>query len=563
MITLLGIGFIGGLITGISPCILPVLPVIVAGGAAEATTASRWRPYAIIGGLVASFTVFTLLGGSLLSLLGLPQDLLYDLGIAVLLVLGLGLMVPRVGEWLELPFARLGARRQPGSGSGFVLGAGLGLVFVPCAGPVLTAISVVAATHRVGPTILLLTLAYALGAAVPLLAFALVAQHTTRGWAALRGHMPVVRRVAGAVLALTAVAIAFNWTRPLQTSVPGYTSALEDHLEATPSATRQLNALKGEQANKFASGQTVAAGALPMLGRAPDFTGITQWLNTPGDRPLTLAGLRGKVVLVDFWTYSCINCQRTLPHVEAWYHAYKDRGLVVVGVHTPEFPFEHVVSNIRAAASQYGVHYPIAVDDNDDTWNAYNNEYWPAEYLIDQNGEVRHTDFGEGDYGQTEQDIRLLLAAGGARALPPATEVADRTPTTELTPETYLGFARQDLTFYQGSAVIDSRPTRYQPDASLPADEWSFGGTWTVRQWESTADADGSTIDLNYMADDVYLVLGGSGTIGVSINGVHQRTIDVSGVPDLYTLVSSSHYSSGLLRLTFSAGVQAFDFTFG
>ena len=414
-----------------------------------------------------------------------------------------------------------------------------------------------------GLTTLALTAAYALGAALPLLVLALVAQRTTKGWQALRTHMPTVRRVAGAVLVVTAVAITFNWTRPLQTSVPGYTSALEDHVEGTAAASRQLDALTGERANTFAAGQSVAAGALPMLGRAPDFAGITQWLNTPGDRPLTLASLRGKVVLVDFWTYSCINCQRTLPHVEAWYRAYKDRGLVVVGVHTPEFPFEHVVSNVRAAAAQYGVHYPIAVDDNYGTWDAYNNEYWPAEYLIDQNGEVRHTDFGEGNYGQTEQDIRLLLSAGGARSLPPATEVADRTPTAELTPETYLGFERQDLTSYVGSPVIDSRPARYQASASVPVDERSFGGTWTVNQWEATADTTGSTIELNYMADDVYLVLGGQGTVGVSVNGVDQRTVTVSGVPDLYTLLSSADYSSGLLRLTFSAGIQAYDFTFG
>lgn len=563
MITLLGIGFLGGLITGISPCILPVLPVIVAGGAAEATTASRWRPYAIIGGLVASFTVFTLLGGSLLSLLGLPQDLLRDLGIVVLAALGVGLLVPKVGEWLELPFARLGARGQSGSGSGLVLGVSLGLIFVPCAGPVLAAIAVVSATHRVGLTTLLLTLAYALGASIPLLVFALVAQRTTKGWHALRAHMPVVRRVAGAVLAVTAVAIALNWTRPLQTSVPGYTSALENHVEGTASATRQLDALTGEHANRFAAGQTIAAGALPMLGRAPGFTGITGWLNSPGDRPLSLASLRGKVVLVDFWTYSCINCQRTLPHVEAWYRAYKNRGLVVVGVHTPEFPFEYVVSNVKAAASQYGVNYPIAIDDNYGTWNAYNNEYWPAEYLIDQNGEVRHTDFGEGEYGQTEQDIRLLLDAGGAKSLPPATEVADRTPTAELTPETYLGYARQDLTSYVGSPVVDSRPAQYQPDGSVPPDERSLGGTWTVNQWEATADTSGSTIVVNYMADNVYLVLGGRGTVGVSVGGVHLKTITVGGVPDLYTLLSSPRYSSGIMRLTFSKGVQAFDFTFG
>jgi len=561
MIVLLGIGFLGGLITGISPCILPVLPVIVAGGAAEATTATRWRPYAIIGGLVASFTLFTLLGGSLLSLLGLPQDYLRDFGIIVLALLGIGLMVPRIGDLLERPFARLGATSQAGSGSGFVLGVSLGLVFVPCAGPVLAAISVVSATHRVGLSVLFLTIAYAAGAAVPLLIFAVVAQRTTKGWKSLRTHMPTVRKVAGGVLALTAVAIALNWTRPLQTSVPGYTSALENHLEGTHN--KQLQALTREHANEFAKAQATAGGSLPVLGRAPKFTGITQWLNTPGGKPLTLASLRGKVVLIDFWTYSCINCQRTLPHVEAWYSKYKAKGFVVVGVHTPEFPFEHVVSNVKAAAAQFGVHYPVAIDDNYATWNAYNNQGWPSEYLIDQNGNVRRTDFGEGGYGATEQDIRLLLEAGGATGLPAGTDVADRTPQEEVTPETYIGYERLQLSSYSGSPVIFNKLTAYHLAPNLPADEVSFGGSWTVHQWQATADATGAQIELNYMADNVYLVLGGTGTVTVAVDGVRQKTVNVAGVPDLYTLISSPHYSSGLLQLTFSKGVQAYDFTFG
>ena len=275
MITLLGIGFVGGLITGISPCIVPVLPVIVAGGAAEATTASRWRPYAIIGGLVASFTVFTLLGGSLLSFLGLPQDLLRNLGIVVLALLGLGLSCPWWGTGWRSP-SPAWARGQSGSGSGLVLGVSLGLVFVPCAGPVLAAIAVVSATHRVGLTTLALTVAYALGAALPLLVLALVAQRTTKGWQALRTHMPTVRRVAGAVLVVTAVAITFNWTRPLQTSVPGYTQRPRGPRRGDRRGQPSARRADGERANTFAAGQSVAAGALPMLGRAPDFAGITR-----------------------------------------------------------------------------------------------------------------------------------------------------------------------------------------------------------------------------------------------------------------------------------------------
>lgn len=558
MLLLLAVGFVGGLITALSPCIVPVLPVIAAGGS---TGAGRWRPHAIVGGMVASFSLFTLVGGSLLSVVHLPQDFLRDLGIALLFALAAGLLVPALGTLLERPFARLGAKSTSGSANGVVLGVSLGLVYVPCAGPVLAAISAVAATHRVGVTAALLTLSYALGTGVPLLALALVARRTTTGWKALRSRVPAVRVAAGAVLALVALALALNVTGPL-TSVPGYASALEDHIEQAPGVEGQLRALQGEHGTDYAARQTLGAGALPDLGQAPEFAGITRWLNTPGGRPLALAGLRGKVVLVDFWTYSCINCERELPHVEAWYAEYHRYGFEVVGVHTPEFPFEHVVSNVQAAADRLGVRFPVAIDDDYKTWDAYGNEYWPAEYLIDQNGEVRHTAFGEGEYSTTESDIRLLLMAGGARTLPPPTDVPDRTPTRELTTETYLGYTRFDGDRYLGSPVLEGRSATYRLDNDLPSDDVSFGGTWTQNAWETTAGA-GAELELAYMADDVYLVLGGQGTVSVSVDGVHARTVDVSGVPDLYTMVSSSSFHTGVLTLQLSPGLEAYDFTFG
>lgn len=557
MITLLFIGFLGGLITGISPCIIPVLPIIAAGGS---TSENRLRPYAIIGGLVASFSVFTLVGGSLLSFFHLPQDFLRNLGIAVLLLLALGLLVPNVGELLERPFSRLGRRTQPTSGSGFVLGLSLGLVFVPCAGPILAAITVVAATHRVGFSAFLLTTAYAIGAAIPMLAIALLAQRASTTLVSFKSHISVVRRVAGAVLALTALAIAFNLTRPLQTSVPGYTSALENRLEGSGSAKQQLQAITGEHANKFTRSTPSTTGSLPNLGQAPDFRGITQWLNTPGNRPLTLQELRGRVVLIDFWTYSCINCLRALPHVEAWYAKYKSEGLVVVGVHTPEFPFEYVVSNVRAQSAQLGVKYPVAIDDKYGTWDAYNNQYWPAEYLIDQNGAVRHTNFGEGDYAGTEADIRKLLVAGGAHLSSP-TSVADRTPTEVISPETYLGYDRFNIATYSGTPIQNNKPTRYQRATTSPTGNLTLGGTWTVGSQSAMAGS-GAGLELNFQARDIYLVLGGKGSVGVSVNGTHVKTVDVAGVPNLYTLVSGA-LESGDLQLTFSPGVQAFDFTFG
>ena len=556
MFLLLGAGFLGGLITGVSPCVIPVLPIIVAGGS---TGTSSRRPISIIAGLVVSFSLVVLVGSEVLSLLHLPQDLLRDIGLAALFLVAAGLLIPKLGDLLEKPFARLGAKRQSESRSGFLLGVSLGFVFVPCAGPVLAAITDVAAAHRVGFTAVLVTLSYALGAAIPLLGFALLAQRTTSGFKSWRTHAPLIRQIAGGVLALTALAIALNLTTGLA-KVPGYTNALQNHIEGSASVKSSLRSLTGQAGKGFTSAPV--SGSLPNLGAAPNFTGITQWLNTPGDKPLTLASLRGKVVLIDFWTYSCINCQRSLPHVEAWARTYAKDGLVVVGVHTPEFPFEHVVSNVKAAAAQLGVKYPIAVDDNYATWNAYDNNSWPSEYLIDQQGNVRAANPYEGNYAETESDIRELLSTNPKVHLPPATEVANRTPTQDQTPETYIGYERLDTQYYVGSQITPNVQDLYLPAATVPGNDLTWGGYWTEHQWSATAGAR-AQMELRFQANDVYLVLGGKGTVQVSINGVHQKTLTVSGIPNLYTLLSGVQFESGLLQLSFSPGVAAYDFTFG
>jgi cytochrome c biogenesis protein CcdA/thiol-disulfide isomerase/thioredoxin len=564
---LLVVAFLGGLITGLSPCIVPVLPVVVAGG----STGSTWRrPVLIIAGLVTSFSVTVLLGSAVLSALGLPQDLLYWLGISLLLLLALGLLVPAIGQWIERPFSRLGASRYARSGGGFVLGLSLGLVFVPCAGPVLAAISVAAANHRASASVLFVTLFYAIGAAVPLLVLAGVAQRAAAQWKRVRLHMPAIRRVAGAVLAVTTLAIAFGLFDPLQRDVPGYTSALENRVESGSSISSRLQALSGEHANRFAGkGQTprtaTAAPAgkaahLPVLGHAPNFTGIVAWLNTPGDRPLTLAQLKGKVVLVDFWTYSCINCQRSLPHVEAWYNDYKNYGFVVVGVHTPEFAFEHVLSNVRTATKNLGVDYPVAVDSNYKTWDAWANEYWPADYLVDPSGEVRASSFGEGGYATMEGDIRALLTANGVDHLPPPTDVPNRTPTAATTPESYLGYT--NIAYNLGSAVIDDKLALYHGVPRIPLDSFAFTGWWDDHAQEATA-GDNAAIGIDFAANDVYLVMGGTGNVSVSFDNKKLKTVDVAGIPKLYTLYSGRPLQTGVLQLRFSAGVQAYDFTFG
>ncbi len=561
MAELLAVAFLGGFITGISPCIVPVLPVVVAGGS---TNASRARPFLIIAGLVVSFSLTELVGSTVLSAIGLPQNLLFWLGIALLLILAVGLLVPVIGQRLERPFARLGSSRYATWGGGFVLGLSLGLVFVPCAGPVLAAISVAAANHRVNASAFFVTVFYAVGATLPLLVFAVIAQRAVTGWQTLRSHLPLIRQVAGAVLAVTTLAIAFGLLDPLQRSVPGYTSALENHIEGNASIAAQLRALSGEHANTFATNQAKApsraSASLPDLGTAPNFTGIVAWLNTPGHRPLSLAQLRGRVVLIDFWTYSCINCQRSLPHVEAWENAYQKDGLVVVGVSTPEFAFEHVVSNVSSAAGSLGVHYPIAVDNDYSTWNAYNNEYWPAEYLIDPSGHVRAYDFGEGGYSTMESNIRDLLMANGVTRLPARTDVADQTPTTQTTQESYLGYSQ--LQYDVGTAAVRDRAADYQAPSTIPSNSLAFDGTWTVHKENATA-GDSARILLQFTAHDVYLVLGGQGTVAVSFDGRPLSSVEVNGIPRLYTLFSGGSLQSGELTLAFSPGIQAYDFTFG
>jgi cytochrome c biogenesis protein CcdA/thiol-disulfide isomerase/thioredoxin len=574
LVELIVVGFVAGVIAGISPCILPVLPVVLVAGATTAepdvagtttTLKSRLktqrRPLMVVAGVVVSFSFLVLAGSEVLSLLGLPQDLLRDVGIAILLVVGAGFLFAPLGRLLERPFARMAARQPTGTAGGFVLGLGLGLVFVPCAGPVLAAITVVGATHRVGLTAVILTIAFAAGAAVPLLAVAVAGHEVTRRTKTLQSSAPRLRQAGGLVLVAIAVAIAFNAFDGLQRDLPGYTNALQSKVESSTHLRRQLGSLSGNGGASLAKCSSTTQ-ALEQCGPAPNFTGITAWLNTPGDEPLSVPSLRGKVVLVDFWTYSCINCQRALPHVETWYKDYKNDGLVVVGVHTPEFPFEHVVSNVKTAVKRLGVAYPVAVDDNYDTWNAYANEYWPAEYLIDSNGDVRHVDFGEGGYSDTEQLIRQLLsAAHPGVVLPRATDVVNKTPTEAMSPETYVGYGR--LQYLDTSTpVVENSPARYSFPQSLPPGAFAFSGIWDEQSEQATAGAN-AELAISFLAEDVYLVMGGNGTVQVAINGKPAETVAVSGVPDLYTLFHAPSDTEALMTLKVSPGVQLYDFTFG
>jgi cytochrome c biogenesis protein CcdA/thiol-disulfide isomerase/thioredoxin len=543
MLVLIGIGLAAGFITAISPCVLPVLPIVFAGGA----TGGRRKPFAIVGGLIASFSAFTLFGVWLLRQLGLPQDILRDVAIGLLFLVAATLLYPRLEELVQRPL--LGLTRRPGGelGGGFLLGASLGLVFVPCAGPVLAAITVVGATQNVGARSIVLTLAYAIGAAVPML---LVAFFGRAGMKALRPHAHSIRQVLGVVVGLTALAIAFNVDRQFQTAIPGYTEALQKKVEQNGRAQSELRKLRGNTREQASSS------SLEDFGPAPEVKGLSRWINS---EPLTLKKLRGKVVLVDFWTYSCINCLRTLPHVKAWYRAYRARGLVVLGVHTPEFAFEHVPSNVEGAVHRLGIEYPVALDNDYGTWNAFQNQYWPAKYLIDRRGHLRYYHFGEGEYDTTEARIRSLLGES-AGTLPVAAELSDPTPKTVLTPETYLGYQRL-ARFAQTKITRDQFAEYSFPERPLQQSELAYSGTWKVTAEEIVAGL-GARLRLGFIARNVHLVLGGRGSVLVYLDGTLKRTVRVDG-SRLYTLLRMPSLTTGLLELQFTPGVRGYAFTFG
>jgi cytochrome c biogenesis protein CcdA/thiol-disulfide isomerase/thioredoxin len=563
-VTLVLIGLVGGIITGLSPCVLPVLPVVLLGGGSAGADdgpdaeSARRRPYLVVLGLTLSFAVFTLFGTLILVSLHLPADAIRWLGLALLVLVGLGLLVPPLGHLIERPFYRFPQRALGTGRNGFLLGIALGAVFVPCAGPVLAAITVAGATGHIGLHTVGLTLGFAVGTAIPLLAFALAGRGMSQRLGSFRRHQGAFRVVSGAVMIVLAVALTFNLSDIIQRDIPNYTQALGNSLEkgaaAAPKGGGGTVSLQACQTAAMYGGS-----GLEKCGPAPAFSGIQQWLNTPGGKPVALASLRGKVVLVDFWAYSCINCQRELPHVEAWAKDYAADGLEVVGVHTPEYAFEHVPSNVAAGARRLGLTFPVALDNSYGTWNAYDNQSWPAAYLIDASGQIRHVAIGEGDYSGEEQLIRQLLsAAHPGVALPTATDIPDTTPVDPAqTPETYLGAGRAQE-FHGGSPY---KSGQFVPPAILPLNTFALAGTWTIGQESITAGKDAG-INLAFHASDVYLDVGGTGTLTVSAGGT-SKVIHVSGAPDIYTVATQQPARNGTVTIRLSPGLAAYSFTFG
>lgn len=570
--TLVIIGFLGGLITGISPCILPILPVVFLTGGAqsaqvgadgEPSAAGRSRPYLVIAGLIVSFTAVTLVGSLVLGSLGLPQSFLRWAGIVVLAVLGVALIVPRLEQLLERPFQWIPRREVSNERGGFGVGLALGTVFVPCAGPVLAAIIVAGSTGRIDAGTVVLTVSFSLGVAIPLLVFALAGRGVVRRIRAFRNRERGLRITAGIAMLALAGGLVVDAPAFLQRLIPDYTAVLQQPL-AEDEAVQEALSLGGlvTDENRQLDECLGSGDELASCGLAPEIRGIDGWLNTPNGEPVSLDELRGEVVLIDFWAYSCINCQRSIPHVTAWDDAYRDAGLRVIGVHSPEYAFEKDRGNVEAGARDFGIEYPVALDNSLATWTAYRNRYWPAHYLIDATGTVRHIAFGEGHYDVTEKLIReLLLDADPDAVLPDATDVADETPDIgSTTPETFLGAAKEHT--FGGTEEYRQGERAYALPDEQAADTFALDGVWEIGTQAATPAGEDGTVRLRYRADEVRIVVAGEGTLGVDVDG-ERSEVDVSGTPRSYPLRASGGSAEGTIEVRVPPGVDVYSFTFG
>jgi cytochrome c biogenesis protein CcdA/thiol-disulfide isomerase/thioredoxin len=494
MILLIAFAFLSGIVTVLSPCILPILPLLLSAGIGQ----GKYRPYGIILGLIISFTFFTLTLSALVQSTGISPDILRTVSLGLIIFFGLTLLFPQLESAfarLTAPLARLGNRiesaGQTGTGfiSGCIMGTALGLIWAPCAGPILATVTTLVATGSVTWSTMLITLAYSCGTALPMFFIIYSGNKIVGSISAITPYTELIRKLFGILMILGAIAIAFHFDVALQQLAIRYfpTVSIDDN----EPVKKQLELLRNEaNVNNLSPA--------PAVGRqAPDFVGIADWLNTS---PLTMQQLAGNVVLVDFWTYSCINCVRTLPYVTQWYEKYKDQGLIIVGVHTPEFEFEKNKNNVANALKRFNITYPVALDNDYKTWNNYHNHTWPADYLIDKQGIIRHIHLGEGEYSNTENMIRSLL---GLTALAHEEEHGGF---GEQTPEIYLGFKRAE-SYTTELNIAPNTITKYGYQIPLAPDTVGLKGSWLVTPECITSKSKDALLMLNFIGQHVYLVV--------------------------------------------------------
>lgn len=602
MLSLVFVLFVAGLLTVLLPCILPLIPIVLGVSIAGR---SKWRPLVTVLGMLISFVASTLILNILLSqfveladyirigtyytllLFGLgflfhtkaPQLIgavlggffFYDKGwIAVVIAMIVGVIAMEVGGRVATALQQFGsdvqikARTELGDQSlltAFIIGLTMGFVWVPCAGPAL-GFALAAVREKPAVEAALYLTAYAIGAGIPLMLIGYGGQVAVQSVRKLSQYSGRIKEVSGALLIISALLFALNIFQNLQTWFVNNTGfgTLGNDIEKQ---------LFGDDMTSIPSGTSATSGPsqLPILRKAPDaFVGLGPWHNSD---PLTLKDLRGKVVLIDFWTYSCINCIRTLPYIEAYAKKYKDQPFVLIGVHTPEFTFEKSEKNVDMAIQEHGLTYPVAQDNNYQTWNAFENHYWPAKYLIDAEGNIRYEHFGEGAYDETDEAIASLLKEIGATAgtgmiIPTSPESRRSGP---VTPELYL-HSRSWSAFGNAAGSPDDAVHTYQAPDTMELHHFYLSGTWQLvddeRQVLQTSEG---SISIRAQAGEVNLVLGIGNDMtpvkaDVSVDGKVTQTITIDH-HDLYQLYKGEYGVHEVVITFHKEGVEAFAFTFG
>jgi len=532
------LAFLEGFGLIISPCILPILPLILS----ASLTGSRRRPFGIVVGFVIIFTLFTLFSRLIIQLFHLNPTHIRWWAYGFLLLFGIIMLSSTLTEKFSLLTARLARvgsnwsavnNTEGGFVSGFIFGGLTAIIWTPCAGPILAAVIVQTIIQQTTVLSGLTVFSFGLGAGVPMLIIALCGRKIMQHFSYFKKYASLFRKCLGAIV--IAVVIYLVWSEGISTA---YASEKNISVEDPPLRDGLLN---------------------PYL--APSIAGITDWINS---MPIDLDKLKGKVVLIDFWTYSCINCLRTLPYLKDWYQKYHAKGLEIIGIHAPEFEFEKDLNNVKNAVVRQGILWPIALDNRYMTWLNFNNHYWPAHYLIDKNGYVVYQHFGEGDYDITENNIQALLGAH-AKITQPKTNYFDLF-SASLTPETYLGFARAER--YAGTPnIVNDKAENYQFPTHLATDDWALQGTWTIQSDRARGDK-GSAIRMHFSAGNVYMVMGSSTHqpihLKILLDGKVMNNALVVKDHKLYTALALPKRTNGMIEVQVAdPGLEVYTFTFG
>ena len=553
MILLIAFAFLAGVITVLSPCILPILPIILTSSIGGQNT-GKLRPMGVVIGFILSFTFFTLFLSTIVRLSGISADTLRFVSVFVVAGFGISLLIPQFQMLIERLFSKLAgfvptSQNRSGFGGGLLIGFSVGLLWTPCVGPILASVISLAITGTVTFDAFLITLAYSLGTAIPMFLIILGGQNALRRVPWLLANLGHIQKLFGVLMILTAIGIFFNVDRRFQTFVlntfPQYGVGLTK-FEDNELIRNQLDKKAGTEVKKEDMGKPLFNISTPKGSIAPELIPGGVWFNS---EPLTLEKLRGKVVIIDFWTYSCINCQRTMPYLRKWWETYKDKGLIIIGVHSPEFEFEKNEKNLARAIKDFKLPYPIMQDNDFATWKAYNNHYWPAKYIIDKEGYIRYTHFGEGAYDETEKVIQDLLKEIGAKDV--SSKINNPTYQVQTkTPEIYLGSARNP---YKSGFILT--------------------GDWNVME-EYANPQKGAKLVLDFESKEVFLVMRSKNTPAIvkvylddklqDFGEDNKNGIVIIDADRLYKLINLQTPGRHILRLEFDDNnTELYAFTFG